>query len=277
MSNSRDVKAPASGYLTDYKLNGQQRKGVKFSEGSLAYFEHYDIVVEGVAYQNPEKIDADAIVLVPAGEDIAWNSRIGVYGANGTEASQAVFLAGEVFRPGAGHIDNAGDKTRIVFDSGNVTRYTHYSANVDGAEHGGLTIVENKNAVELPVKVHENAKIVVFGHSDSDKKTAVFDGLSEAEPLHGAVVFHGTTSTCVMFMKGDLTKFAPGYKLRYEGDKSTVEARRLSPTHIRFETVGRNIVTEVQLFSLKADGSEDRLLFKGRYNKDEAAKFDHND
>jgi len=277
MSNNGNATAPSAGYLTDYKLNGQQRKGVKFSAGSLAYFEHYDIVVEGVAYQDPEKIDAANIILVPANEDIAWNSRIGVYGANGTGESQALFLDGTVFRPGAGHIDNRGELTRIVFDSGNVGRYTHYSADVDGTEYGGLTIVPEKNAVELPVKVKENAKIEIFGRSESDKKVSVFDGRSEAEPLHGAVVFHGDTSTCVMFMKGDLEKFAPGYKLRYENDKSTVEARRLSPTHIRFETVGRNIVTEVQLYALTADGAEDRLLFKGRYNKDEAAKFDHND
>lgn len=102
MSNDSHVQPPSGGYITDHSVDGQQRKGVKFIAGSFACYEHYDIVVEGNTYQNPERIDKELLILVPVGVDVAYNSRIGVYGANGTEASKTLFLGEMRFVPSAG-------------------------------------------------------------------------------------------------------------------------------------------------------------------------------
>ncbi|WP_201447233.1 hypothetical protein [Burkholderia gladioli] len=275
MSNDSHVQPPSGGYITDHTVDGRQRKCVKFIAGSFACYEHYDIVVEGNTYQNPERIDKELLILVPADVDVAYNSRIGVYGANGAEASKKLFQGGDAVRPFGGRVDNTGSLTRVIFEGGNIGRYANYSAEVSGKEYGGIKIIPESNAVELPLKVDENVQVIVYGHNDADKKITVFDGLAEALPVHGFVVFHGSTSTCVMFQKGDMTKYSAGYKLSYEDGKSTTEFIGLEPIHIRFESVGKNIRTEVKLHSLKPDGSEDRLLFQGRYNDDEHFRAEH--
>ena len=85
---------PRNGYLTDYQYNGVWRKGIKFPEGKLSYYDQYEIVIEGITWQSPEQIDSENIILVPAEEDIVWNSRIGIYGSRGSEASETVYLEG---------------------------------------------------------------------------------------------------------------------------------------------------------------------------------------
>ncbi|AZE50401.1 hypothetical protein C4K04_4746 [Pseudomonas chlororaphis] len=259
------AEKPSSGYLTDYLVGEKWRKGVKFPVGDISYFEFYDIIVEGITYQNPERNNADNIILVPEEEDVVWNSKIGVYGANGTGASEEVFLEGTAVRPFGGKQDNSQTNTRIIFEGGNVERYNNYVATVAGHEHGGLVVSAEDNSVALPILVPDGTGIKMYALNDSSKRIPVFEQDGESQPLQGYVIFHGGTSTCIMFRKGDLTTFAPGYKLYYE-DTYTTAYIGLDPIHIRFESVGKNIYTEVQLYSLTNSGQDDKLLFKGRYN-----------
>lgn len=104
---------PRNGYLTDYQYNGVWRKGIKFPEGKLSYYDQYDIVIEGITWQSPEQIDSENIILVPAEEDIVWNSRIGIYGSRGSEASETVYLEGTEIKPFGGKIDNSGTQTGL--------------------------------------------------------------------------------------------------------------------------------------------------------------------
>lgn len=62
-----------------------------------------------------------------------------------------------------------------------------------------------------------------------------------------------------MFRKGDLTAFAARYKLYYE-DTFTTASINLEPIHIRFESVGKNIRTEVRLVALDSNGAEGNLI-----------------
>ncbi|MBA5859145.1 hypothetical protein F9881_19660, partial [Morganella morganii] len=78
------------------------------------------------------------------------------------------------------------------------------------------------------------------------QKVTIFEKDGGNKPLQGFVIFHGSTSTFIMFRKGDLTAFAVGYKLYYEVTFPTASIN-LEPIHIRFESVGKNIRTEVRL------------------------------
>lgn len=262
----KNIEKPVDGYLTDYQYQNIWRKVVKFPTGSLSYFDNYDIVVEGITFQNPECIANENIILIPASEDIAWNSKIGIYGSIGTEPSEVVYLDGTVVRPFGGQIDNSGSTTRIVFEEGKVTRYENYQAVINGVLYRDLPKNAANNAIDLTVKIDENAGVVLSGLNDRGNPVPVFEKDSENKPLNGFVIFHGTSSTCIMFRKGDLTDFAPGYKLYYE-DTSTTASIDLAPIHIRFESVGKNIYTEVKLVALDENGHDREVLFQGRYNE----------
>ncbi|EML5380997.1 hypothetical protein RVW18_004219 [Enterobacter bugandensis] len=260
------IEKPADGYLTDYQHENVWRKVVKFPTGSLSYFENYDIVVEGITFQNPERIDSDNIIMIPESEDVAWNSKIGIYGSIGSLPSEVVYFGGTEVRPFGGQIDNSGPTTRIVFEEGSVTRYENYQVVVNGVVYRDLPKNATDNAIDLTVKIDENAGIVLSGLNDRGNPVPVFEKDSENKPLNGFVIFHGTTSTCIMFRKGDLTEFADGYKLYYE-DTFTTASIDLAPIHIRFESVGKNIYTEVKLVALDKNGNDGEVLFKGRYNE----------
>ena len=260
------IEKPADGYLTDYQHENVWRKVVKFPTGSLSYFENYDIIVEGITFQNPERIDSENIIMIPASEDVAWNSKIGIYGSVGSLPSEVVYFDGTEIRPYGGKIDNSGPTTRIVFEEGNVTRYENYQVVINKEEYRDLPKNVTDNAIDLTVKVDENAGIVLSGLNDRGKPVPVFEKDSENKPLNGFVIFHGTKSTCIMFRKGDLTEFADGYKLYYE-DTFTTASIDLAPIHIRFESVGKNIYTEVKLVALDKNGNDGDVLFQGRYNE----------
>lgn len=36
---------PRNGYLTDYQYNGVWRKGIKFPEGKLSYYDQYSMIL----------------------------------------------------------------------------------------------------------------------------------------------------------------------------------------------------------------------------------------
>ncbi|ENI4128951.1 hypothetical protein ABXY91_002354 [Vibrio fluvialis] len=262
----KHVDKPADGYLTDYQHEGIWRKVVKFPTGSLSYFDNYDIVVEGITFQDPERIDSENIVLIPSSEDVAWNSKIGIYGSIGAQPSEIVYLGGTEVRPYGGEIDNNGATTRIVFEEGSVSRYENYQAVINGTTYRDLPKNVADNAIDLTVKVSSDAGIVLSGLNDRGNPVPVFEKDSENKPLNGFVVFHGTESTCIMFRKGDLTEFAAGYKLYYE-DTFTTASIDLAPIHIRFESVGKNIYTEVKLVALDDNGNDGEVLFQGRYNE----------
>ena len=260
------IEKPADGYLTDYQHENVWRKVVKFPTGSLSYFENYDIIVVGITFQIPERIDSENIIMIPASEDVAWNSKIGIYGSVGSLPSEVVYFDGTEIRPYGGKIDNSGPTTRIVFEEGNVTRYENYQVVINKEEYRDLPKNVTDNAIDLTVKVDENAGIVLSGLNDRGKPVPVFEKDSENKPLNGFVIFHGTKSTCIMFRKGDLTEFADGYKLYYE-DTFTTASIDLAPIHIRFESVGKNIYTEVKLVALDKNGNDGDVLFQGRYNE----------
>lgn len=262
----KHIAKPTEGYLTDYLHDNIWRKGVKFAQGNLSYFEHYDIIVEGITFQHPERIDSEAIILIPAEEDIAWNSKIGIYGANGTQPSETIYLSGTQIRPFGGQIDNSEATTHIVFEEGSVTRYENYQAEINGVIYRDLPKNVANNAIDLTVKVNQHAGIVLSGLNDRGHPIVVFEKGVENRPLNGFVIFHGSTSTCIMFRQGDLTEFADGYKLYYE-DTFTTSSIDLAPTHIRFESVGKNIYTEVKLVALDKNGHDADILFQGRYNE----------
>lgn len=243
---------------------------MKFPTGNISYYDKYDIIVEGVTFQNPEKIIIENIVLVPESEDIAWNSRIGVYGEIGTLPSEIVYLEGSAIRPFGGKIQQTNTTTRIVFEEGTVSRYENYEAVINGKTYKDLPQELNDNAINLTIKVDDSAGIIVSGLNDRGKPVHVFEKDSEQKPLNSFVIFHGTTSTCIMFRKGDLTEYAAGYKLYYE-DTFTTAAINLEPIHIRFESVGKNIYSEVKLVTLDNNGLEGEILFQGRYNEQFAA------
>jgi len=257
---------PRGGYLTDHLHGDQWRKAVKFPEGDLDYFENYDIVVEGITYQKPERIDAENIVLVPANEEIAWNSKIGVYGSNGSEASVTLFLDGTEVRPFGGKIDNSSSTTHIVFEGGSVTRYNNYEAVISGSKYTDLPKNPEKNSIDLTIKIDESEGVVLSGLNDRSIPITVFEQDSTPKPVQGFVIFHGDTSTCIMFRKGDLREYAKGYKLYYENTFTTTSIN-LEPIHIRFESVGKNIYTEVSLVALDENGQDHETLFQGRYNE----------
>lgn len=263
---NESIEKLADGYLTDYQYNNNLRKVVKFPKGSLSYYENYDIVVEGITFQKPERIDKENIILIPASEDVAWNSKISIHGSIGGHPSEVVYLHGDAVRPFGGKIDNEGLTTRIIFEEGDVKRYENYEAVIDGVTYHNLPKNEKDNAIDLTVKVDKNAEIILSGLNDKSKAIPVFEKDSESKPLNGFVIFHGTHSTCIMFRKGDLTEFAAGYKLYYE-DTFTTKHIGLEPTHIRFESVGKNIYTEVKLVTLDKNGNDLDVLFQGRYNK----------
>ncbi len=265
MTESKSEK-PGGGYLTDYQHDGAWRKGIKFPSGKLSYYEQYDIVVEGTTWQKPEQIDSENIILIPAQEDIVWNSKIGIYGSRGTEASETVYMDGTEVKPFGGKIDNSGALTRIVFEEGSVTRYNNYQAVINGHKYTDLPKDTENNAIGLTVKIDEYAGVVLSGLNDRSQPVTVFEKDSDNKPLQGFVIFHGDTSTCIMFRKGDLTAFSAGYKLYYE-DTSTTASINLEPIHIRFESVGKNIRTEVRLVALNSDGQDGETLFQGRYNQ----------
>ncbi|EBQ5939551.1 hypothetical protein C9Q78_24570 [Salmonella enterica subsp. enterica serovar Enteritidis] len=227
---------PRNGYLTDYQYNGVWRKGIKFPEGKLSYYDQYDIVIEGITWQSPEQIDSENIILVPAEEDIVWNSRIGIYGSRGSEASETVYLEGTEIKP------------------------------FGGKKYTDLPVDSANNAIGLTVKMGEYDGVVLSGLNDRSQPVTIFEKDGENKPLQGFVIFHGSTSTCIMFRKGDLTAFAAGYKLYYE-DTFTTASINLEPIHIRFESVGKNIRTEVRLVALDSNGAEGETLFRGRYNQ----------
>jgi len=260
------IEKPASGYLTDYHYNNILRKGVKFPVGSLSYFENYDIVVEGITFQHPERIDKENIILIPASEDVVWNSKISIHGSSGTHPSEDIFHYGTEVKPFGGKIDNEGLTTRIIFEEGDVKRYENYEAVIDGVTYHNLPKNEKDNAIDLTVKVDKNAEIILSGLNDKSKAIPVFKKDSKIQPLNGFVIFHGDRSTCIMFREGDLTEFAAGYKLYYE-DTFTTEYIGLEPTHIRFESVGKNIYTEVKLVTLDKNKNDIEVIFQGRYNK----------
>ncbi len=257
---------PRNGYLTDYQYNGVWRKGIKFPEGKLSYYDQYDIVIEGITWQSPEQIDSENIILVPAEEDIVWNSWIGIYGSRGSEASETVYLEGTEIKPFGGKIDNSGTQTRVVFEEGSVTRYNNYQAVIGGKKYTDLPVDSANNAIGLTVKMGEYDGVVLSGLNDRSQPVTIFEKDGENKPLQGFVIFHGSTSTCIMFRKGDLTAFAAGYKLYYE-DTFTTASINLEPIHIRFESVGKNIRTEVRLVALDSNGAEGETLFRGRYNQ----------
>lgn len=267
MANTISGK-PADGYLTDYQCEGAWRKAVKFTVGSLDYFDKYDIVVEGVTFQSPERIDGENIVFIPASEDVAWNSRIGIYGSIGAQPSEVVYLDGTEVRPFGGKIDDSGQTTRIIFEGGKVTRYEKYKAKIRGSDYLDLPRHADVNAIDLTVKVGEHDEIILSGLNDRDNPVRVFKRDAENKPLNGFVVFHDAKSTCIMFQDGDLTDFAPGYKLYYE-DACTTSSIDLAPIHIRFEFVGKNIYTELKLVALNDQGQDGEVLFQGRYNETE--------
>lgn len=257
---------PRGGYLTDYQYDGQWRKAVKFPEGNLSYFENYDILIEGITYQDPERINQENIVLVPANEDIAWNSKIGVYGSNGSEPSVTLYLDGTEVRPFGGKFDNSLSTTRIVFEGGSVTRYNNYEAVIAGKKYTDLPKDPEKNSIDLTIKIDEAEGIILSGLNDRSNPITVFELGSTPKPVQGFVVFHGIESTCIMFRRGDLREYAKGYKFYYE-NTFTTESINLEPIHIRFESVGKNIYTEVRLVALDENGQDYETLFQGRYNE----------
>lgn len=262
-----DIKStkPKDGYLIDYQYEGIWRKAIKFPTGRLDYFDNYDMVIEGVTYQNPERIDRENMILVPANEDIAWNSKIGVYGSNGTAPSETIYLEGTEIRPFGGKIDNSSKTTQVIFEEGNVTRYENYEAIISGKKYTNLQKDAEKNSIDLTTKVADSASIILSGLNDRGQPITVFEKKEDPTPLQGFVIFHGNTSTCIMFREGDLTKYAAGYRLYYE-DTSTTESINLEPIHIRFESVGKNIRSEVRLVALDEKGQEIETLFQGRFN-----------
>lgn len=271
MGTNPTAGAPDGGYLTDYNHDGHPRRAVKFTSGSISFYTHYDVLVEGTTHQGPSQIHGDNVILLPEEEDIAWNSRIEIFGANGADASKRVFEQGEAIRPFAGKVDDSEANTRIVFEEGNVTRYDNYSVVVSGQEVPGIVILAEQNAIKLPAKVPSGEEMVASGLNASGRKIPVFKRVGEAadtKPSRGFVIFHGTTSTCIMFAEGDMTRFSPGYKLVYENDQSTTVYIGLAPNHIRYESVGKNIVTELRLYALDGNGAQTHLLFQGRYNGD---------
>lgn len=165
---------PRNGYLTDYQYNGVWRKGIKFPEGKLSYYDQYDIVIEGITWQSPEQIDSENIILVPAEEDIVWNSRIGIYGSRGSEASETVYLEGTEIKPFGGKIDNSGTQTRVVFEEGSVTRYNNYQAVIGGKKYTDLPVDSANNAIGLTVKMGEYDGVVLSGLNDRSQPVTIF-------------------------------------------------------------------------------------------------------
>ncbi|EYU14671.1 hypothetical protein [Photorhabdus aegyptia] len=264
---SQRIKQPSSGYATDHFYDGAWHRAVKFVEGSVEFFDVYDVIFEGITYQSPPILVSENLIIVPIAKDeVAWNSKIEIYGAIGTGESEKIFSDGDAVRPFAGELDVSNpQEPLVIFGGGNVSRFPNYTANVNGVEYGGLIIDPEKNSISLLHPI-EDGKLMVFGKTETGKNVIVFEIETEGEnkPLNGWVEFHDV-ATCILFRSGDLTGFANSYELRYEGT-STRNYRGLSPTHIRYENIGHHVKTEVELWAYWQDKPDGVLLFKGRYN-----------
>ncbi|MCW7764151.1 hypothetical protein [Photorhabdus luminescens] len=264
---SQRIKKPSSGYATDHFYDGAWHRAVKFVEGSVEFFDVYDVIFEGITYQSPPILVSENLIIVPIAKDeVAWNSKIEIYGAIGSGESEKIFSDGDATRPFAGELDVSNpQEPLVIFGGGNVSRFSNYTASVNGVEYGGLITDPERNSISL-LRPIEDGKLMVFGKTETGKNVIVFEIETEGEnkPLNGWVEFHDV-ATCILFRSGDLTGFANSYELRYEGT-STRSYRGLSPTHIRYENIGHHIRTEVELWAYWQDKPDGVLLFKGRYN-----------
>ncbi|WP_434525330.1 hypothetical protein [Photorhabdus asymbiotica] len=264
---NRRIEKPSSGYATDHFYDGAWHRAVKFVEGNVEFFDIYDLIFEGITYQSPPVLPSENMIIVPIAKDeIAWNSKIEIYGAVGIGESEKIFTDGDAVRPYAGEFDLSNPQEPfIIFGGGNVNRFSNYVANINGVEYGGLIIDPQKNSISL-LRPLEAGKLIVFGKTETGKNVIVFEKETEGEnkPLNGWVEFHDV-ATCILFRSGDLTRFATSYELRYEGT-STRAYQGLSPTHIRYENIGHHVNTEVELWAYWEDQPNGVLLFKGRYH-----------
>ncbi|MQL48438.1 hypothetical protein GEA64_10915 [Photorhabdus khanii] len=261
------IKKPSSGYATDHFYDGAWHRAVKFVEGSVEFFDVYDVIFEGITHQSPPILVSENIIIIPLEKDeVAWNSKIEIYGAIGTGESEKIFSDGDAVRPFAGELDTSNPhEPLVIFEGGNVSRFSNYTASVNGVEYGGLIIDPQRNSISL-LRALEAGKLHVFGKTETGKNVTVFEKDTEGEnkPLNGWVELHDV-ATCILFRSGDLTEFADSYELRYEGT-STHDYRGLSPTHIRYQNIGHHVKTEVELWAYWKDKPNGVLLFKGRYN-----------
>lgn len=269
MSATPTADAPGGGFLTDHTHEGQPRKAITFNSGSIAYYGNYDILVEGITFQGAARIESENLILIPAEADLASDSRIELFGSNGTEASNRVFEQGHLVRPHDGRVLDDGKITRIFFAQGDIARYDKYFVTVSGQEVPHTVLAYRTIQIRGNVRSHE--EIVVAGINPSGGKIILFKrpGLDgDAKPSRGYVGLHDDASTCIVFHEGDTTRFARGYKLVYEDGQSTTEHVRFYPNHLRYESVGRNILTEVKVYALDENGAEIELVFQGRFNGD---------
>ncbi|MCT8352520.1 MULTISPECIES: hypothetical protein [Photorhabdus] len=138
---SQRIKKPSSGYATDHFYDGAWHRAVKSVEGSVEFFDVYDVIFEGITYQSPPILVSENLIIVPIAKDeVAWNSKIEIYGAIGTGESEKIFSDGDAVRPFAGELDVSNpQEPLVIFGGGNVSRFPNYTASVNGVEYGDLT------------------------------------------------------------------------------------------------------------------------------------------
>jgi hypothetical protein len=265
---AQTIDKPTGGYYTD--APGNQGKAIKFSAGSLAYYSRYELYIEGVPNTSPEWNVKDKLMFIPVEDYPDWSSDIKLFGIDAAGNGERIFDQPGLSRPSAGYVLDTPQRDRIKFETGEVARFAKYEVVVGAKKYRDITIDGARNELGLPVRLAPRQAVEVFGLNDSDRRIPVFSGLAPAgpvapispvQPTKGWVVFHDV-ATCILFQKGDMTKFAASYELRYEG-KTTREYRGLTPTHIRFEKIGHHVTSEMELYAIAKDGTE-TLLFKGR-------------